>query len=456
MKHNNAPFAKNDIIELEICDIASDGNGVGKYEGIAVFVPCTAVGDIALVRIVKLASSCAFGRLEQLLTPSPDRCENECPVYPKCGGCALRHISYEAEARIKRRWINDAMHRIGGFDIEVEEFIAADSPDRSRCKAQLPCTLDEGKVRFGFYARRSHRVIACPDCLLAPAEFAPIVRDCEEFFARTGNRPYDELTGRGRIRHLYLRRSAYTGEISLCVVVNAGGIEREAEFVSMIRDNHPEVSGIVINSNRKQTNVILGDKFRTAWGKGTLTDRLCGVDFEVSPRSFFQVNPPQAERLYRRAALYAGLDGSQTVIDLYCGAGTIGLTMASGAKQIIGVEEIPQAVENARANAAASGVENARFICADAGEAALRLESEGIRPDVVVLDPPRKGCSQEVVETVVRMAPERVVYVSCEPATLARDAARFAGLGYTPTRVTGVDMFPRTANVETVVLLSRE
>ena len=446
---------KNDIIQAEIEGMTSEGSGVAHHEGMAVFVPHSAPGDVAELTVIKVTGSYAVGRLTRLIRPGKGRCEPDCPSYPRCGGCTFRHLDYAEECRIKLQRVNDAMKRIGGTDRQAEGFIAADDPDRYRNKAQIPFGNEGGRAVFGFYAERSHRIIPFADCRLQPEIFGAIAQATANFLSDTPNDIYDEATGKGRFRHLYIRRGFATGEIMVCAVVNANGLVREDEFVRRIRSVSPEIKSIVINVNREKTNVILGKKCRTAWGSDTIRDILCGVTFEISPLSFYQVNREQAERLYLKAAEYAELDGSQVLFDIYCGTGTVGLCMASGAKALYGIEIIPDAVKNAIHNAGLNGMEKAHFLCADAAEGTRQLRSEGILPDVVVIDPPRKGCSPDVIALINEMSPRRVVYISCDPATLARDVARFGEYDWQAERFTAVDMFPRTANVETVALLKK-
>ncbi len=447
---------KNDLITVNIEGMTAEGSGVARHEGMAVFVPNAAPNDRLSVRIIKLSKNYAVGKIHQVITPGDGRIKPDCPSYPKCGGCTFRHLDYVEECRIKAQRVNDAMQRIGGVDIEVEEFIAADEPDRYRNKAQLPFGSEGNRAVFGFYAERSHRIIPFTDCKLQPEIFNAIAQAAANFINDTPNDIYDETTGKGRFRHLYIRRGFATGEIMVCAVVNANGLAREDEFIKRIRAVSPEIKSIIINTNREKTNVIMGAKCRTAWGRDTISDILCGVKFEISPLSFYQVNRGQAEKLYDRGREYAGLTGKEVLFDIYCGTGTIGLSMAASAGSLYGIEIIPDAVENARKNAEVNGIDNAEFICADAAEGAKQLKERGISPDVVIIDPPRKGCSSEVVALINEMSPERVVYISCDPATLARDIARFAEFGWKAQKLTAVDMFPRTANVECVALLSKK
>lgn len=448
---------KNDVIHLNITSAAAEGSGVGKTEdGMAVFVPLSAVGDRLEVRILKVKKSYAFGRIERILSPAAARITPDCPHFAQCGGCVWRHISYEEECRVKQQRVQDAVARIGGIDAPVKPIIASERVLRYRNKAQLPVgTGKNGKPVMGFFAFHSHRIIDCADCALQPACFADVMRITREFLAQTDNDIYDEQTGKGRLRHLYMRLGEVTNELMVCYVVNGNGLKQEDLLVRMLREGLPNLKTVLINSNREKTNVILGRKNRTVYGGGVITDKLCGLTFTISPFSFWQVNRAQAERLYAKAREYAALTGAETLLDLYCGTGTIGLSMAKDCKRLIGVEIIADAVRDAEHNATVNSICNARFLCADAPQAAAQLAQEGARPDVVILDPPRKGCGEALVQTIGSMSPDRVVYVSCDPATLARDLQYFAAAGYRTVEVTPVDMFPRTAHVESVALLSK-
>lgn len=457
MQNSRLELEKNQIIPLEITGYTAEGSGVGKYHGIAVFVPLAAMGDKLKVKILKVAKSFAYGKIEKVLTPSADRIAPDCQQFSKCGGCVYRHISYDAELRAKQQRVEDALERIGGLRFAVlKPIVGAQRPDRYRNKAQLPIGAGvDGRVRLGFYATHSHRIIDCQECLLQPEEFTRAMEAFQEWEREAKDEVYDEANGRGRLRHLFLRKAESTGEVMVCLVVNGNGVHNESSLVELLQKKVPGLASVVINSNREKTNVILGSKCRTVWGKDFITDELCGLRFRISPMSFYQVNPRQAEHLYSLAAQYACLTGKETVLDLYCGTGTIGLSMASKAKNLIGVEIVAQAVEDAKKNAAENGIENAEFICADAAKAADMLKNRGTQPNVVIVDPPRKGCDSSLIDTIAEMAPERVVYVSCDPATLARDIKLFALKGYKTMEATPVDMFPRTAHVETVVLMSR-
>lgn len=446
---------KNDIINLKIDSCSVNGSGVGRHNGMAIFVPATAVGDEIAAHILKVKKSYAFAKVESVITPSADRIAPECPVYLKCGGCVFSHMSYEAEAKLKAAHVAECFKRIGGVMPEFEPIIAAQSDKRYRNKAQFPVALENGEIKTGFYSPHSHRVVHCPDCLLQPEEFEGILSVFADYIRENNVSVYNETAHRGLLRHIYIRKGSASGEIMVCAVVNGKRLPAEEKLVASLLEKEKAIKSIVVNVNTKDTNVILGDKCRTLWGSDYITDILCGLKFRISPLSFYQVNRNQAERLYNKAAEYAGLTGSETVMDLYCGAGTIGLSMAKNAKEIIGVEIVPEAVEDAKINAEINGITNARFICGDAAKAAEILKNEGVRPDVIILDPPRKGCSPDMIKTAAEMQPDRIVYVSCDPATLARDCGIFADLGYRAVKATPVDLFPRTGHCETAALLVR-
>ncbi len=449
---------KNDIINLNITAMSSEGVGIGRTEdGLAVFVPMSAVGDDLVVKILKVKKTLAYGKIEEILTPSSDRIESKCKVSRLCGGCVYNHISYNAELNYKEKRVADAITRIGGIDTKINSIVGAENPCRYRNKAQIPVGLtQEGKVAMGFFSRHSHRIVDSMDCMLQPEIFLTASKVLRDFIDEKNISVYDEQTHTGLIRHLYLRYGEATKELMVCIVINGDKIPFEAELADRITQEIPAVKSIIINSNKEKTNVIVGKKFRTIYGKDYITDELCGLKFLISPQSFYQVNRTQAERLYGIAKDYANLQGDETLIDLYCGTGTIGLSMAKACKELIGVEIVPKAIEDAKKNAKLNGITNARFICGDAKDAAAQLEGEGVKPDVVILDPPRKGCDADLIRTVVAMSPSRVVYVSCDPATLARDLKLFAELGYITQEVTPVDMFPRTAHVESVACLARD
>ena len=454
------PLQKNQILTLRIERLSSDGSGVAHSpDGETVFVPGAAPGDEADVRIVKDCKRYAFGILDHLRTPSPDRIPVDCAVAGPCGGCSLRHLDYTAELRAKQENVTDAFRRIGGLDVPVLDICPSPEVDRYRNKVQFPVGLDKnGNPCIGFYAGRTHRIVPCPDCKLQPGVLNDIGNALCRFFAENGIQPYNEETGRGLVRHIFLRRGAHSGQIMVCLVCTRSNLPHADALCTRLREQFADIATILLNVNSKNTNVILGTETHTLYGPGYIEDTLCGVPVQLGPLSFYQVNTLAAERLYGIAAQYAQLTPDDLLLDLYCGMGTIGLSMVDHCRELVGVEIVPEAIESAKANAARMGdavAAKSRFFCADAGQAATRLAAEGLHPDVVMLDPPRKGCDEATLSAVVRMAPRRVVYVSCNPATAARDAAWLEQNGYHAEKVQPVDLFPRTKHCETVVLLSK-
>ena len=454
------PLQKNQILTLRIERLSSDGSGVAhSADGEAVFVPGTAPGDEARVRIVKDCGRYAFGILDELLTPSPDRIPVDCPVAGPCGGCSLRHLDYAAELRAKQESVLDAFRRIGGLEVPVLDILPSPDVDRYRNKVQFPVGINKNGVPcIGFYAGRTHRIVPCPDCKLQPSVLNEIGNALCAFFAQQGIRPYDEQSGKGLVRHIFLRRGAHSGQIMVCLVCTRAKLPHAEQLCTALRGQFPAISTILLNVNAKNTNVILGSENHILYGPGYIEDTLCGVPVRLGPLSFYQVNTLAAERLYGVAAQYAQLSPDDTLLDLYCGMGTIGLSMAEQCRELIGVEIVPEAIESAKANAARMGkavAAKSRFFCADAGQAATQLAAEGLHPDIVMLDPPRKGCDEATLSAVVRMAPRRVVYVSCNPATAARDAAWLEQNGYHAEKVQPVDLFPRTKHCECVIALSK-
>lgn len=446
---------KNDEFELEITGCTSDGGGVGKKDGMAVFVENTAVGDVVLCHIIKAKKNYAVGKALKVLKPSKDRINSPCDLFSTCGGCSFCHIKYEAELKLKEEKVKDAFKRIGHITPEFESIIASPREYRYRNKAQYPVRRENGQLKIGFYAKKSHRVTDCGECLLQPEKFTEIVETVRHWVQKFGVGVYSEETNCGLLRHIFLRLAEKTGEIAVCLVINGDSIPKKDELLDALL----KIEGfktLVLNVNKKASDTVLGKEMINIYGDGYITDELCGVKVRISPLSFYQVNRSGAELLYKKAAEYAGLSGNETVLDLYCGTGTIGLSMAKSAKTLIGAEIVADAVKDARLNAEENGILNAEFICADAYEAAKELESRGITPDTVILDPPRKGCAEELLKTVADMSPKKIVYVSCDPATLARDCERLLTLGYKPEKATPVDMFPKTAHVETVVQLVRK
>ena len=454
------PLQKNQVLTLTIERLSNDGSGVAHSpDGEAVFVPGTAPGDEADIRIVKDCGRYAFGILDTLRTPSPDRIPVDCPVAGPCGGCSLRHLDYAAELRAKQESVLDAFRRIGGLEVPVLDILPSPEVDRYRNKVQFPVGVDKNGVPcIGFYAGRTHRIVPCPDCKLQPSVLNEIGNALCAFFARQGIRPYDEQSGKGLVRHIFLRRGAHSGQIMVCLVCTRAKLPHAEQLCTVLRGQFPAISTILLNVNAKNTNVILGGENHILYGPGYIEDTLCGVPVRLGPLSFYQVNTLAAERLYGVAAQYAQLTSDDALLDLYCGMGTIGLSMADQCRELIGVEIVPEAIESAKANAARMGeavAAKSRFFCADAGQAATQLAAEGLHPDIVMLDPPRKGCDEATLSAVVRMAPRRVVYVSCNPATAARDAAWLERNGYHAEKVQPVDLFPRTKHCECVIALSK-
>ena len=442
---------KNDEFKLNITGYTSEGGGVGKLDGQAIFVENVAVGDEILCHVIKSKKSYAIGKAIKILKPAKCRIEPECSFFKSCGGCSYAHITYKEELRLKEQKVKDAFKRIGGISPVFRPIISSPSLNRYRNKAQYPVKRENGILNIGFYAKKSHRVIDGDDCLLQPEAFTKIVEIFRKWINENNITVYNETLGKGLMRHIYLRKAFATGEIMVCAVINGTTLPCADSLVDSLK----VIEGfktLVVNINRDSTNVVLGSQCDTIYGDGYITDILCGVKIKLSPLSFYQVNHDGAELLYGKAAEYAGLSGNEDILDLYCGTGTIGLSMEKNAKSLVGVEIIPDAIEDAKINAQLNNITNARFICGDASDAAETLKNEGIRPQTVILDPPRKGCAQDLLQTVADISPEKIVYVSCDPATLARDAKRLEELSYKAIEVTPVDMFPRTAHVESVCL----
>ena len=450
-----ADIRKNTVHTLDITGYTAEGMGVARLEGRVVFVPYTIRGERWRVRLEKVNKNVAWGRGVELLLPSPERVEPDCPLFGKCGGCQFRHMTYAEELRAKRRRIADALERVGHIQLDLPPVLGAEDPLRYRNKVQFPVSEGKRGLSVGYYRPRSHDVLDAPDCPLQPEAVTRLRGAFKGWMEEYSVPAYDEGTGKGLIRHLYVRTSS-RGESLVCVAANGEALPCPDALTEALRQADPGLAGVVLNVNTRDTNVILGDRYVTLWGRDWLEEELCQLIFRLSVPSFFQINRAQTEALYAIALDFAGLTGTETVLDLYCGIGTISLALAKRAGWVIGAELVPQAVADARENAGRNKITNAEFFCGDAGAVAERLAAEGIRPQVVCVDPPRKGLAPEVPAILAGMGPERIVYVSCDPATLARDAGRFSQLGYQAVRVRGVDLFPRTAHVETVVLLQRE
>ena len=442
---------KNQIYRARIEGYTSEGLGVARIDGQAVFVHGALRGEECDVLILKVLKNAAFGKAVQVHTPSLHRVEPDCPYYGRCGGCNFRHMDRAEELDAKRPRVQDALRRIGGSDVEVEG-IDGGEPLHYRNKSQYPVSA-HGSV--GFYKARSHQVIPVETCLIQKPQADAAAQALRSYIRTYGVSCYDEKTRRGLLRYLYVRTNS-AGQSLLCVVVNGRKLPHEEELVALLRQAVPETVGVVLGVNTQPTGAVLGREYRTLWGDDVLTDTLCGLTFRLSVPSFYQVNHEMAEVLYGKAVELAGLTGSETVLDLYCGAGTITQVMARHAGRVIGAEIVPEAIDDARENARRNGVENVTFFCGDAAAVAADFAARGLRPDVICVDPPRKGLAPEVVRAAAQMQPQRMVYVSCDPATLARDVKLLAQEGYQAVRAAAVDMFPGTANVETVVLLSKD
>ena len=445
-----AELQKNQLHTATITGYSEEGLGVARIDGRVIFVHGGVRGETCSIRILKLLKNVAFARVEEILEGAPGRQVPDCPHYPACGGCDFRHLTYEEELEAKRQRVEDALRRIGGADVTVTEILASPQTEGYRNKSQFPVS-PEGLA--GFYRARTHQVIPASDCLLQSPQAGAIARAVEDYLRENGVAAYDEERHEGLLRHIFVRTNS-AGQVLVCLIVNGDRLPREEDLIRRVRGACPDTVGVVLSANTRRTNVVLGDRYRTLWGQDYLEDTLCGITFRLAIPAFYQVNRRQAERLYEKALELAELTGEETVLDLYCGAGTITLVMARKAKRAIGAEIVPEAVENARENALRNGITNAEFFCGDAAAVAEKLAAEKLRPDVVVVDPPRKGLEESVIVSIADMAPQRVVYVSCDPGTLARDVKRFRERGYTLQKAVAADLFPRTKHVETVTLLT--
>ena len=442
---------KNHIYRSTIEGYSSEGLGVARIDGQVVFVHDAVRGEDCDILVMKVLKNVAFGK-PVLRHSTSHRQEPDCPYYGRCGGCDFRHLDYAEELWAKRQRVQDALTRLGGSDVTVEEILGAAQPLRYRNKSQYPVSADG---RVGFYRARSHQVVEVEHCLLQKPQADALAAALRQYLAQYHVPGYDETTGRGLVRHLYVRTNC-KGESLVCLLVNGESLPYETELVALLRQAAPQTVGVVLGVNTRPGNAILGDRYRTLWGEDALTDVLCGRTVRLSVPSFYQVNHPQAEVLYGKALEFAGLTGTELAVDLYCGAGTITQVLARQARHVIGGEIVPEAIRDARASARRNGVENVEFLEGDAADVAAELTRRQLRPDVICVDPPRKGLVPEVIASIAAMAPRRVVYVSCDPGTLGRDVKRFAEMGYLTRRAVAVDLFPRTRHVETVVLLSHK
>ena len=442
---------ENRIYTGTVESYSSEGLGIVRLDGAVVFVPQAVRGETIDLKITKVMKTAAAGEIVKIHKPSPDRAQPECPDYGRCGGCDFQHLTYPEELWAKRQRVQEALTRLGGSDVTVEEILGAAQPLRYRNKSQYPVSADG---RVGFYRARSHQVVEVEHCLLQKPQADALAAALRQYLAQYHVPGYDETTGRGLVRHLYVRTNC-KGESLVCLLVNGESLPYETELVALLRQAAPQTVGVVLGVNTRPGNAILGDRYRTLWGEDALTDVLCGRTVRLSVPSFYQVNHPQAEVLYGKALEFAGLTGTELAVDLYCGAGTITQVLARQARHVIGGEIVPEAIRDARASARRNGVENVEFLEGDAADVAAELALRQLRPDVICVDPPRKGLAPEVIASIAAMAPRRVVYVSCDPGTLGRDVKRFAEMGYLARRAVAVDLFPRTRHVETVCLLSK-
>ena len=449
-------LAKNQLHTAEITGYTSDGAGVCHIAGRAVFVKGVLAGETWQVRILKVTANAVYGKAEQCLSPAPARTQPPCPVYRTCGGCSLQHMDYDEQLRMKLQRVNDALTRIGGVSMPVQDIIGMEYPLCYRNKAIYAVGTKDGRVVKGFYRASSHDITPVEQCLLQLPLADKAAQAVCDWMDLRGVAPYDEATGRGTVRHLFTRCAMHTPDAVLCIVSARGFGAQTDDLIAYLREHCPELTGIVLDVNKQKGNVVLAGDFYPLWGEPELTDRLCGLTFTLSPQAFYQVNPVQAERLYERAVEYAVNAPTDQVLDLYCGVGTISLFLARHAKKVVGIEIVEPAIRNAKENARRNGITNVEFICSDAAAYARTVVQEGIHPDVICVDPPRKGCAKSVLEDIVRMAPERIVYVSCDPGTLARDLRILEDLGYETTWVQPVDMFPQTHSVESVAQLLRK
>ena len=447
-------LTKNQIYETTIVDYTTEGQGIAKIEGCAVFIPNAIVGEVCRVRIEKAQKTWASGKIVEILERSPHRVNRECPVAKLCGGCNFWHMDYEEECRLKAERVRSCLNRIGGQNLAEMPILRAPTCYGYRNKAQYPVAVKNGRAYAGFFKAGTHSVVENSRCAILPPEMDLVKDAVIDYVNQFRVSVYDEGSHKGLLRHIYVRRGAVSGQILVCLAVNGRKLPHIPELIQRL-EKIPGFATLVLSVNTKKGNTVLGDEFLTLYGEGFIEDTLCGLSFRLSPRSFYQVNHHQAQRLYAAAIEQAGITKSDTVLDLYCGVGTITLSMAAAAGKVIGVEVIPQAVEDAKENARRNGIENAEFFCGDAGEAALALEKQGVHADVVVVDPPRKGLNADAIEALVRFAPRRIVYVSCDPATLARDVALLSQRGYRLQNAQAADLFPRCAHVETVVTLSK-
>ena len=448
-------LTKNEIYEAVICDYTAEGQGVAKIDGCAVFVPNAIAGETCRIRIEKVGKTWAAGKLVEILEKSPHRVNRECPVAKLCGGCDFWHMDYEEETRLKADRVRQALNRIGGEELDEIPILSAPTCYGYRNKAQYPVSSQKGRVYAGFYKAGTHSVVENNRCLILPEEMDRVKKIVTDYVNHYRISAYEETQHKGLLRHIYVRRGAVSGQVLVCLAINGRKLPHPEDLIRRLQAI-PGFTALVLSVNTKRGNTILGDEFITLYGPGYIEDTLCGLNFQLSARSFYQVNHHQAQRLYEAAIAQAEITKKDLVLDLYCGVGTITLAMAKAAGKVIGVEVVEQAVADAKENAKRNGIENAEFFCGDAGKAALELEAKGICPDVVVVDPPRKGLNADTIEALSRMQPQRIVYVSCDPATLARDVALLKARGFAVKNAMAADLFPRCAHIESIVCLTRD
>lgn len=449
------PVEKNRDYTVDITGLTSEGAGVAKIEGYTVFVEGALPEERVEIKIVKALTNYGYGKLLRIIKPAPVRIEPPCGIVKRCGGCQLQHMSYEAQLQYKTRLVKDAIERIGGLkDVRIHDTLGMKDPWRYRNKAQFPVGLN-GEVIIGFYAGRSHEIINASECSIQDEVNDKVVRIVREFIKKYDVSVYDEKTGKGLIRHIVTRKGYKTGEVMVCIVINGEKLPADKALVEMLRKEIEGLKSIVLNINTKKTNVILGDRNITIYGEGAIYDYIGEFKFRISPLSFFQVNPIQTGVLYNKALEYADLKGDEIVFDAYCGIGTISLFLSKKAKKVYGVEIVPQAIENARENAKLNEVSNTEFIVGESERVIPGLYKKGVQADIIVVDPPRKGCDERLLEVIAQMAPKRVVYVSCNPSTLARDLKYLSERGYCIAEVQPVDMFPQTVHVEAIIMMTK-
>lgn len=453
MKQEDYPVYKGQVLEVDITGYTSEGQGVARVDGLAVFVAGAIRGERVKIRIAHLGHTAAYGDIVQILQKSPERINPQCPYEKDCGGCVFHHMTYEEELYAKAQRVGDALTRLGGIDLGPIPITASASTTGYRNKAQYPVGVVKGRADAGFFKNRTHQVVPVKQCLIQGRQADQARQVVVEWMRKNHVSVYDEKTGKGLVRHIYVRTAVVTKQVLVCLVICGNSIPAEKNLVENLLKSVDNFHTLCLSIHKKPGNAVLGDKFVTLYGDGYIEDVLCGLRFRLSPRSFYQVNHDQAERLYDKALEFAGLTGNETVLDLYCGTGTITLALSRKAKKVYGVEIIDAAIRDAKENAAENGIENAEFFCADAAEAARKFAEDGTKPDVIVVDPPRKGLDESVIDSIVYMAPEKVVYVSCDPATLARDLKRFGERGYETVKAEAFDMFPRCHHVESVALL---